>query len=82
MKYKYRVLSLIVHNGLVYGFVMQKERTFGSVLDSDKLYEQLYSKHFKKFYAGNPTKKYLKIISQLQKAENIPYSEIERLIVN
>ncbi len=48
----------------------------------DDLYSQLYKKHFKKTYAGKPTKKYLRIIKQIQKAESIPYHEIERAMLS
>ena len=58
------------------------EKIYGVCFDVDNLYEQLYSKHFKKFYAGKPTKRYLKIMRQLQKVEQIRPREIERLIVN
>lgn len=44
----------------------------------DKLYSELYKKHFKKTYAGKPTKKYLKLMKQIQEGESIPYEEIER----
>ena len=53
----------------------------GAYFNLDKLYKQLYSKHFKKFYAGKPTKKYKRIMEQLQKAESISYQEIERLMM-
>lgn len=33
---------------------------------SDKLYEELYSKHFKTHYAGKPTKRYKQIIRDLE----------------
>ena len=33
---------------------------------SDKLYEELYSKHFKTHYAGKPTKRYKQILSELE----------------
>lgn len=36
---------------------------------SDKLYEELYSKHFKTHYAGKPTKRYKKILSELEYIE-------------
>jgi hypothetical protein len=49
---------------------------------SDNLYSELYSKNFKKTYAGKPTKKYLKIMEQIQKAESIPYHEIERAMIS
>jgi hypothetical protein len=58
----------------------QLDKTFGAYFRTDDLYSQLYNKHFKKTYAGKPTKKYLRIIEQIQKAENIPYHEIERAL--
>ena len=57
------------------------DKTLGAYFRTDRLYEQLYKKHFKKMYAGKPTKKYLRIMEQIQKAESIPYSEIERLMI-
>jgi hypothetical protein len=48
----------------------QLDKTLGAYLKEDELYSQLYQKHFKKTYAGKPTKKYLRIIEQIQKAEN------------
>ena len=60
----------------------QMEKVYGCYFDLDNLYEELYSKHFKKFYAGKPTKRYLKIMRQLQKVEQISPLEIERLFVS
>ena len=54
------------------------DNTLGIYLRTDDLFEQLYKKHFKKTYAGKPTKKYLKLTRQIQRAESIPYHEIER----
>lgn len=48
----------------------QLDKTLGAYLKEDELYSQLYQKHFKKTYAGKPTKKYLRIIEQIKKAEN------------
>ncbi|MBN2520986.1 MAG: hypothetical protein JXB17_10805, partial [Bacteroidales bacterium] len=42
---------------------------------------RLYKKHFKQSYAKKPTKKYLRIMEQIQQAESILYSEIERLMI-
>ena len=58
------------------------EKTFGAYFKSDNLYSELYKKHFKKQYAGKPTKKYLRIMEQIQKAESIPYHEIERAMLS
>lgn len=37
----------------------------------EKAYEQIYSKHFKTHYAGNPTKRYLKLLRQIQESKGI-----------
>jgi hypothetical protein len=75
-------------NGCMYETQTQskKYRRLGKILGayfkSDNLYSELNKKHFKKTYAGKPTKKYLRIIEQIQKAESIPYHEIERVILS
>jgi hypothetical protein len=56
----------------------QLDKTLGAYFKSDNLYSELYKKNFKKTYAGKPTKRYLRIMEQIQKAESIPYHEIER----
>ena len=48
----------------------QLDKTLGVYFKSDNLYSELYKKHFKKSYAGKPTKKYLRIMEQIQKAES------------
>jgi hypothetical protein len=60
----------------------QLDKTFGAYFKSDNLYSELYKKNFKKTYAGKPTKKYLRIMEQIQKAESIPYHEIERAMLS
>jgi len=59
----------------------QLDKTFGAYFRSDELYSQLYKKHFKKFYAGKPTKRYLQIMEQIQKAESITHNEIEKVVL-
>jgi hypothetical protein len=49
---------------------------------ADQLFEQLYKKHFKKQYAGKPTKKHLKLTQQIQSAESMPIHEIERALMS
>lgn len=39
----------------------------------DTFYSEIYKKHFKQSYAGKPTKKYLRIMQQIQKADNVPF---------
>ncbi|WP_068598619.1 hypothetical protein ACF3NR_11110 [Vaginella massiliensis] len=60
----------------------QLDKTLGAYFKTDDLYSQLCQKHFKKTYAGKPTKKYLRLMEQIQKAESIPYHEIERLMLS
>lgn len=63
-------------------YYRQLDKTFGRYFKTDDLYIQLYKKHFKKTYAGKPTKKYLRLMEQIQKAESIPYHEIERAMLS
>ena len=58
------------------------DKTLGVYFRTDQLFEQLYKKHLKKQYAGKPTKKYLKHTQQIQRAESIPYQEIERALIS
>ncbi|PRY90857.1 hypothetical protein [Mongoliibacter ruber] len=58
------------------------DKTLGVYFKCESLYSELYKKHFKKTYAGKPTKKYLRLIEQIQKAESIPYHEVERAILS
>ncbi len=58
----------------------QLDKTLGAYFRTDDLYSQLYQKHFKKTYAGKPTKKYLRIMEQIQKAERISHHEVKRIL--
>jgi hypothetical protein len=58
------------------------DRMFGVYFQTDQLFDQLYKKHFKKNYAGKPTKKYLKLCQQIQKAERITHHEIEQAMLS
>lgn len=58
----------------------QLDKTLGAYFRTDNLYSQLYQKHFKKTYAGKPTKKYLRIMEQIHKAEKIPIEQIDSLL--
>ncbi len=57
-------------------------KTYRNCLRVENLQEQLYQKHFKKFYAGKPTRKYLQLMEKIEKAESITYQEIERNVKN
>lgn len=58
------------------------EKVYGCYFDSDKYYKEIYSKHFKKFYKGKPTKRYLKLLQRINKSEAISNNDIERLMIN
>ncbi len=44
-------------------------RVFGAGFKADDLYDEIYSKHFRRFYNGKPTKRFLKIIKELRRLE-------------
>lgn len=58
------------------------DKTFGPVFKIDKLYKELYSKYFKKTYAGKPTKRYLKIMEQIARYEKMPLEQMERQLLS
>lgn len=60
----------------------QLDKTIGAYFRAEALYSELNKKHFKKTYAGKPTKRHLRLLAQIQKAENIPYHEIERAMLS
>jgi hypothetical protein len=78
----------LAFNGCMYEKQIQSkksrylDKTLGEYFQTDQLFEQLYKKHFKKQYAGKPTKKYLKLCQQIQKAESITYHQIERAMLS
>lgn len=57
-------------------------KVFGSYFKLDNLYNQLYKKNFKKTYAGKPTKRYLKLMKQIQQAEQITPNELEEMLLS
>ena len=57
------------------------EQTFGAYFDIDNYYEEIHSKHFKKFYNGKPTKRYKRLLELIEKAENITAEQLERAMV-
>jgi hypothetical protein len=49
---------------------------FDKHLKRDKAIGQLYSKYFKKYYAGKPTKRYLRVLKQMKEGEGIRLEEL------
>ena len=48
------------------------------VFDTDKIYEQIYGKHFKRQYGEKPTKRYLKLCKKLREAGEVLESDLKR----
>ena len=58
------------------------DKAFGIYFRSDNLYSELHKKHFKRYYAGKPTKRYLRIMRQIEKAESIPLEKIRAFLLS
>ncbi|WP_345159482.1 hypothetical protein [Pontibacter saemangeumensis] len=56
-------------------------KLYEKVFSSDKLYEQLYSKHFRSSYAGKPTKRFVKLMQKIKESERITYREKQLLLM-
>ena len=56
-------------------FYRYLDKTFGAYFKVDDLYEELHKKYFKRTYAGKPTKRYLEILKQIEKAESVPIEQ-------
>ena len=52
-------------------------KRFGFMFN-DEVYSKIYSKHFKSHYNGKPTKKYLKLMNQIEKREQINIEDFKR----
>lgn len=59
----------------------EMDKVYGSYFKLDNLYEELYSKHFKTHYRGKPTRRYLKLMEQINRAERFTGSEMEQLFL-
>lgn len=58
------------------------EKKYGNYFSSENIYSELYSKHFRKYYKGKPTKRYLKLIDKIKEIEKVSMSDIERLLLS
>ena len=52
---------------------------YNRVFKREDAYDIIYSKHFKKYYNGKPTKKYLKLLKDIKITEMVTLSEIETM---
>ena len=46
---------------------------------SNKAYDELHSKYFKRYYAGKPTKRYLRLMKKIEQAERFSHVDIEKM---
>lgn len=53
-------------------------RMYAKAFGSDKLYEQLSQKHFRRTYAGKPTKRFSKLMQKIRESERMSYFDKER----
>jgi hypothetical protein len=76
----YLISSYFQHREAIQGYYEKQieskkmrylDKAYGPMFKRDKLYDELYSRHFRKFYNGKPTKRYAKILSQLKAAERV-----------
>ncbi|MDZ7847667.1 MAG: hypothetical protein U5L96_13370 [Owenweeksia sp.] len=58
------------------------DRVHGAYFKEEQLYRELHSKNFKKYYRGKPTKRYLRLMEQIKKAERIEPGEFEMLLMS
>ncbi|MDO6389260.1 hypothetical protein Q4E40_03915 [Pontibacter sp. BT731] len=87
----YSVGALFLHRHACKGYLYEKQtysqknrgimRMYEKLFTSDKVYEELYSKHFKRTYRGKPTKRFLKLIQKIRDRESVPYTESELMVM-
>ena len=46
------------------------DKNFSYLYASDRVYSEINKKHFKKFYSGKPTKRYVRLTKQLERPKN------------
>jgi hypothetical protein len=54
------------------------DRFFGGYYLADKAYEEINSKHFKKFYGGKPTKRYKRLLNQIKYSAQFTHEDFKR----
>lgn len=67
-------------NGCMYESQTQSKKyreltkNYGALFENESIYETINSKHFKKTYAGKPTKKYLKLIQRIEQNDQTVFA--------
>ncbi len=57
------------------------KKTMQAYFKTDEAFEQLYKKHFKKTYKGKPTKRYLKLMQQIEDSDSINFEVFEKMLL-
>lgn len=60
----------------------QLDKTLGAYFKSENCYDEICSKHFKKYYNGKPTRGYLKLMRKINRAEGFSIHETEQLYLS
>lgn len=59
----------------------QLDKLIGAIFNCETLYNEANKMHFKRTYAGKPTKRYLQIMEQIRNAGNITTNDVERALL-
>ena len=54
-------------------------KTIGKLCGTDELFEQLEASYFKNFYAGKPTKRYLKIMKRINQVNDLSKLDLKAI---
>lgn len=78
----YSIGSMFLHRHACKGYLYEKQtyssktrgmmRMYEKLFKSDGLYEELYSKHFRRTYAGKPTKRFIKLMQKSKTVRACP----------
>jgi hypothetical protein len=87
----YSIGSLFLHRHACKGYLYEKQtysqksrevmRMYEKLFKSDELYKELYSKYFKRTYAGKPTKRFLWLMNKIKDSKSVPYTEEDLLLM-
>lgn len=59
----------------------KKRRLFNRIMGSEFFHSKIiYSRYFKRYYAGKPTKRYMKILKQTERNKRITTEDIKRVL--
>lgn len=61
--------------------IRSQVRLWSKAFVPDEVYRELHSKHFKNFYAGKPTKRFMRLTDKLKVASRYSQLDIERMML-